>query len=179
MKLVNKKLAGQTVILPFVGKDGKGGEVTYGKDGTFEVSEKVGKQILDAEVADISRVGEKSKAQQGSENKKSAMQEQIDNAVANITSMKSYADLHKLCEDAKLDKEVWGKMKVPELKAYLIGQIDPSTKEAAPVEGSDAAEGKDENPVEGSDAAEGKDEAQSDEDKGQGSEDNDPKEEEK
>jgi hypothetical protein len=130
MKLVNEKLAGQTVILPFVGENGLGGEVTYGKDGTFEVSDKVGKQILEAEVDGIRLFGKKTVVQEKAAAKKSDTQIQVDTAVANIKSMKAYKDLHQLCEDAKLPKEVWGEMKVPELKAYLIGKVAPDHEDA-------------------------------------------------
>lgn len=135
MKLISEIRKSQTVIFPVIGK------VTFDKNGVIEVSEKDGNAILEKKVNDVRKFGTKSEKQKGVAKKKSAMQDQIDSAKSNITSMKSYKDLHKVCEDAKLDKAIWGDMKIPELKAYLIGQIDPSTKkEEAPKEEAPEAE---------------------------------------
>lgn len=119
MKLVSEIRAGQKVVLPFAG------EVEFDKNGVVEVENKVGEQILEAGVVNIRKHGTKTTTQTKQEEKKSAQEQAIDDAIANIKSMKSYDELHALCKDAKIPEEEWKDLKVKELKELLISKIAP------------------------------------------------------
>ena len=110
------------------------------------MSDEDGQAILDKKVNDVRLFGTDTAKQKAVNAKQEEKNTQVNDAVASIKAMKSYKDLHKLCEDAKLPNSSWGEMKIPALKEYLIGKIAPeaaSTAEDETITVTDAESGED------------------------------------
>lgn len=118
MKLIDEKRANAPIVLPVVG------EVKFDKDGCIEVSDEEGEALLEAKIG-LRKFGSKSDAQENAEAQKNAKQKQLEDAVNNIKSMETEAELHELCTSAQIPNEEWSTKSVLELKLLLIKKVVP------------------------------------------------------